>query len=75
MKRISCDLWIQVFMYSFMYIDNDTISEEEYFSCTDFFSKITGKGQLQDQSQIIDLDLVTFVENIMIVILTLIKQK
>ena len=34
MKRFNNDQHLQFYMYDFMYVDTDTITEEEYFSST-----------------------------------------
>ena len=40
MKRFKLDPWIQVYMYYFIYVDPETMEEEEYFIDTKtFFEK------------------------------------
>ena len=37
MKRFKLDPWIQVYMYYFIYVDPETVEEEEYFTNTKRF--------------------------------------
>ena len=66
MKRFHYDHRLQVFMYSFMYVNPETMAEEDYFPVIFLLLlKNTRNLQLQDQYQDIVLDLVTYVQNIM----------
>ena len=58
-KKFHHGCWFKVYIYNFMYIKPDTISEEEYLTATNVF-KTTRKGQILDQSQNIGLDLVAY---------------
>ena len=37
MERFNHDRLLQVYMYGFMYVDPETMAEEEYFPATIFF--------------------------------------
>ena len=37
MKRFHHDIWLQLYMYYFMYVDTEKISEEEYSPDTIIF--------------------------------------
>ena len=56
---------LQFYMYDLMYVDPNTMAEEDYFPVTKIFLQTTRKVQLHDRSQNIGLDLVTLVWNIM----------
>ena len=42
------DGWIQVYIYSFMYFDTETMEEEDYFPATNNLLKTTREGQIQN---------------------------
>ena len=75
MNRCHYGYGIKVYMYYFMYVDTETISQEDYFPATKTFVENTRGGQLRDQCQKIGLDLDTLVHKIMSQILTLMKHK
>ena len=65
MKRFHHEYQLKVYMYYFMCVYPEKITEEDYFSIIKTFLKTTRKCQPQDQYQSIGLDLLIFVQNIM----------
>ena len=60
MKRFDYDFWFQFYIYNFVYVDPETIIEEDYFPYKKkHLLKTTRNCQLQYQSQKI-LYLVTY---------------
>ena len=64
-KKFHRECRLQVYMYSFMYVDPEAILEDYRFPATRFFSKNTRTFKLHYQCQNIGLNLVTSVYNIM----------
>ena len=64
MKRFHHGHQPQFYIYDFMYVDPETVTEEEYLTANRFFLN-TIKVQLLDQYQNIGLDLVASVHKIM----------
>ena len=71
LKRFHYDLRLQVYMYAFMYVDNETIPRKTIFLLKKRFLGSTRKFQPQEQSQKFGLDLVIYVQKIMSQIRTL----
>ena len=65
LKRFHNDLRLQVYMYSFMYVDQEKMPVGEHFLAKKCLLITTRKCQLQDQSQNIGLNLFTYIHNIM----------
>ena len=65
LKRFNNDNPIQVYNYDLMYVDTETMPAEGDFKATKQFLITTRKYKLEDQSQIMVLNLVTYVHNIM----------
>ena len=42
-KRFRYDHWLQVYMDAFIYVDNETIEEDDYLPATNFFCKLQEK--------------------------------
>ena len=64
MKRFRHYCSLQVYMLDFIYIDSETIPEEEYLPYTRTFSMTKIKGQLMENYQGIELDSVKFVQKL-----------
>ena len=64
MKRFHYDLRLQVYMYDFMYVNPETMAEEEYFPYTKYMLQTTIEFQLQENPQSIYFDLFIYVHNI-----------
>ena len=71
MKRFHHDCRLQVYMYTSIYVDSETMTEENHYPTKKRQLRTTIKYQLQDQSQNIGLDLFTYVQNVMSQIRTL----
>ena len=65
MKKCHYDKQIEVYMYSYMCVDTETMAEEDYFPATKLLLKTIRKYQLRDQFQKIALYLVIYIQNIM----------
>ena len=65
MKRFHYDQQLQVYMYALIYLDPETKAEEDCFPATTKLLQTTKNYQLQDQSQNIGLNLVTYVQKIL----------
>ena len=75
MKRFHYDHKFHFYMYDIMYVDYDTMAEEYYFWLPKYLLQSTREGQLQEQSQNIGFDLVTYVQNIISLIYTFMYHK
>ena len=51
LERFHHDLWLQFYMYDFMYGDNQKVPVGNHFTSTKHFLWNTRKSELQDQSQ------------------------
>ena len=65
LKIFHHDHFIQVYIYSFMYVDPGTMPVDDNFPATKTSLTTTRNFQLQDQSQNIGFDLYTHVQKIM----------
>ena len=61
MGRFHYDHRLQVYMYDFMCVDPETMTEGYYFAATKRLLKTKGESTLQEQYQNIGLDLNTFI--------------
>ena len=74
LKSFHHELRLQVYMYDLIYVDTESMKIEDYLKATNFLLRNTRKCKIQDHSQNIGLDLVTYVHMIMSYILNLMKQ-
>ena len=65
LKKFQHDLRLKVYMYAFMHVYPETILVEDHFPAIKKYVENYRKCQLQDHSQKIGLDLVTYVQKIM----------
>ena len=65
LKRFNRDLLLQVSMYTFVYVNPETMPVEEYFLSTKNLLITTIKCQPQNRYHNIGLELVTYVQEIM----------
>ena len=59
LKRFHNDLQLRFYMYAFMYVNSETMPEEDYFRLQKRLLRNTRNCQLQDQPQNNRLNLVT----------------
>ena len=65
LKRFHHDCLLQILMHAFMYVDTQTMPEDDHLLPLKHLLGTTRKFQLQEQYQIIGWDLVTYVQKIM----------
>ena len=74
LNRFHRDCQLQVYMYYLIYVDSRNVPVENHFIVTKIFAANYKKCQLQEHSQNISLDLVTYVQKMMSEVRTLMIQ-
>ena len=64
-KRYHYDRRLKIYMHAIMYVDPETMAEEDYFPAKKYFLQTIRNFQLHDQSQNTGLDLVTHIQRVM----------